>query len=307
MSTRSTKKKGTKKTAASKKTSKKSTTKKSATAAAKKRKIASTASAAAAKKKKAAAAVALLAATRATASARAKSEGGRPSYPDMISEAIMNLAERGGSSRQAIFKYIVENYGKGLPLDRAKAQISLYVKRGCLSMPPLFEQVKQSFKMARGQKVKVKARMSENKRSGAVKAISKVRESKPLGQWTIEALRARSMKHEKLVSSILAKCKVAEARKPAMERSIKAAITKGVNKGIFERDARDTMTFVGEEEEVSEVEEVEEEEEEEVSEVEEAPKKPRGRPRKSKPAESEEEEESNGDEAEGSEEDGSSD
>ena len=175
-------------------------------------------------------------------------------------------------------------------------------------MPPLFEQVKQSFKMARGQKVKVKARMSENKRSGAVKAISKVRESKPLGQWTIEALRARSMKHEKLVSSILAKCKVAEARKPAMERSIKAAITKGVNKGIFERDARDTMTFVGEEEEVSEVEEVvEEEEEEEVSEVEEAPKKPRGRPRKSKPAESEEEEESNGDEAEGSEEDGSSD
>ena len=118
MSTRSTKKKGTKKTAvqSSKKTSKKSTTKKSATAAAKKRKIASTASAAAAKKKKAAAAVALLAATRATASARAKSEGGRPSYPDMISEAIMNLAERGGSSRQAIFKYIVENYGKGLRL-----------------------------------------------------------------------------------------------------------------------------------------------------------------------------------------------
>ena len=58
---------------------------------------------------------------------RAKKSSSHPTYAVMITAAIKNLKERGGSSRQAILKYITSNY----KVDPAKAgtQVRLALKR----------------------------------------------------------------------------------------------------------------------------------------------------------------------------------
>lgn len=62
--------------------------------------------------------------------AKAKKASRYPAYNTMITEAITALAEKGGSSRQAISKYIVKQY-KVSPDDKgAIAQLKLGLKRG---------------------------------------------------------------------------------------------------------------------------------------------------------------------------------
>ncbi|AMD22723.1 HHL047Cp [Eremothecium sinecaudum] len=50
-----------------------------------------------------------------------------PKYKDLIVEAVLSLGERGGSSRQAIKKYIKDKYPVGTNFD---GQFNLAVKRG---------------------------------------------------------------------------------------------------------------------------------------------------------------------------------
>ncbi|AAS51321.1 ACR095Wp [Eremothecium gossypii ATCC 10895] len=50
-----------------------------------------------------------------------------PKYKDLIVEAVVSLAERGGSSRQAIKKFIRDKYAVGAKFD---GQFNLAVKRG---------------------------------------------------------------------------------------------------------------------------------------------------------------------------------
>eukprot|EP00794_Sanderia_malayensis_P008824 gene8824-9769_t len=59
-----------------------------------------------------------------------------PKYIDMIVAAITTLKDRTGSSRQAIVKYVKENYSVGMNAD---TQIKLALKRACSGTSPVLK------------------------------------------------------------------------------------------------------------------------------------------------------------------------
>ena len=72
-----------------------------------------------------------------------------PTYAIMISAAIKDLKERGGSSRSAILKYIVANYKIA---DAAKAQVSAKLAIRKMLAAEKIIQVKGSFKLPKEEK-----------------------------------------------------------------------------------------------------------------------------------------------------------
>ena len=76
--------------------------------------------------------------------ANKKPAGGRPTYAEMISAAIVALHVRGGSSRQAIYKYVCANY----QVDPNKA--ALFVRKALTKGVEggLFKRAKESGKGA---------------------------------------------------------------------------------------------------------------------------------------------------------------
>ncbi|GAB1597273.1 histone H1.0-B-like [Argonauta hians] len=65
--------------------------------------------------------------------AKPKKASRYPAYKVMIAEAITSLAEKGGSSRQAIMKYIVKRYKVSHEDKGAIAQVRLALRRGVTS------------------------------------------------------------------------------------------------------------------------------------------------------------------------------
>merc|ERR1711944_151316 len=59
--------------------------------------------------------------------AKPKKPANHPKYSDIIKAAITSLKERGGSSRQAILKYISANYKVG---DNAASHLKLALRAG---------------------------------------------------------------------------------------------------------------------------------------------------------------------------------
>ena len=53
-----------------------------------------------------------------------------PKYIDMIKAALGSLKERGGSSRQAILKYVMANYKVGTDVNSINAHLKLALKSG---------------------------------------------------------------------------------------------------------------------------------------------------------------------------------
>ena len=53
-----------------------------------------------------------------------------PKYIDMIKAALGSLKERGGSSRQAILKYVMANYKVGNDVNSINAHLKLALKSG---------------------------------------------------------------------------------------------------------------------------------------------------------------------------------
>ncbi len=92
-----------------------------------------------------------------------------PAYAVMIAEAVKALKERGGSSRQAILKYILANYKVA---DAAKAQVRAKLAiRKMLEAKTLLP-VKGSFKLPKEEKVvkPKKAKKPAAKKPAAKKA-----------------------------------------------------------------------------------------------------------------------------------------
>lgn len=59
-----------------------------------------------------------------------KKVASHPKYSEMISQAIVSLKERTGSSRAAILKYILDNFNVGGNPTAVNAHIKLALKRG---------------------------------------------------------------------------------------------------------------------------------------------------------------------------------
>ncbi|XP_061167864.1 histone H1-delta-like [Saccostrea echinata] len=62
--------------------------------------------------------------------AKPKVPAAHPKYIDMISTAVASLKERGGSSRQAILKYIMANYKVGNDVNSINAHLKMALKNG---------------------------------------------------------------------------------------------------------------------------------------------------------------------------------
>ena len=59
-----------------------------------------------------------------------KAPAAHPKYVDMIRAALESLKERGGSSRQAILKYIMANFKVGNDVNSINAHLKLALKSG---------------------------------------------------------------------------------------------------------------------------------------------------------------------------------
>lgn len=67
------------------------------------------------------------------AKAAGKKVGGvadHPKYSEMVQQALKNLKERGGSSRQAILKYIVKNFNVGADESVVNTHVKMALKAG---------------------------------------------------------------------------------------------------------------------------------------------------------------------------------
>ena len=99
-----------------------------------------------------------------------------PKFIEMISEAIKKLAERSGSSRQAIVKFIVANYQLDEKLVNTHTKLALKsgVKSGAFKQPKGVGAI-GSFKI--GEQVKVKkviVKKSEDKTENPTKKVTKI-------------------------------------------------------------------------------------------------------------------------------------
>ena len=59
-----------------------------------------------------------------------KKPAAHPVYSEMIAKAVSDLKERGGSSRQAILKYIVKNFKVGANETAVNSRLKLALKAG---------------------------------------------------------------------------------------------------------------------------------------------------------------------------------
>lgn len=152
-----------------------------------------------------------------------------PSYAIMISSAINSLKERGGSSRQAILKYIVANYKI---VDAARAQV--YVKlaiRKMLADAKLI-QVKGSFKLPKEQKVekpkKVKEPADKKVKKPADKKVKKPAAKKPATK--AKKPIAKTTKKSAPKKPAVKPAKKPVAKKPVAKKADKKPVAKKVSK-----------------------------------------------------------------------------
>jgi hypothetical protein len=163
----------------------------------------------------------------------------RPKYSVMVCEAILNLNNRGGSSKIAIGKYIAATYGNGIVKDSMKVSINTAIKRGMNSTPKLFEQHKQSFKIARGQTKNIKSQMAENKKTSKLSALKTSRKSRPLTSLITTSLTAHpASSTEQLIERLATQENVAETERLAFARSCKSILTRCFNNGLVTGDEK---------------------------------------------------------------------
>ena len=136
----------------------------------------------------------------------------RPTFAEMVAEAIVNLKERLGSSRQAIIAYIARSYN--VPEDRASLHVKAALKKG--EANGVLKRARESGKGAGRYKVVAAA-----KKKPVPKKVKKVATKKPamkIGQSSKAkkkvAAKVLKSKGKKKVAK-----KSAAAKKPVAKKS----------------------------------------------------------------------------------------
>ena len=167
------------------------------------------------------------------AAAKPKKPAAHPKYSEMIGAALASLKERGGSSRQAILKYIVAKYDVGKDERVVNQHLKMSLRAGAKN-----GNLKQSkgtgaagsFRL--GEK---KAAASKSKTAGAPKkvktpkkAVKKAASSKKVAVKKPAAKKLKSpAKPKKAVSKVTKpKAKVSAAKKPKAAKPKKAPAKK---------------------------------------------------------------------------------
>ena len=100
--------------------------------------------------------------------------GEHPKYLVMIADAIKNLKERGGSSRQAILKFVVANYKVGSEVNKINGRIKVALKSGVNT---------GSLRQAKGTGAAGSFRLGDRKKSSENERRSKITKvERPVGR-----------------------------------------------------------------------------------------------------------------------------
>ncbi|KAK6177930.1 hypothetical protein SNE40_012792 [Patella caerulea] len=159
-----------------------------------------------------------------------KKPSNHPKYSDMVREAISSLKERGGSSRQAILKYIRANFNVGKEEKPVNNHLKLALKAGVKN-----GKLKQSkgtgasgsFRLGDSNKAekKPKAKVAKKKPAAAkaakAKSPKKVKAKKPAAEK--KAKSPKKVKKPKAAKKSPAKAKKAAKPKAAKPKAKKAA------------------------------------------------------------------------------------
>lgn len=157
-----------------------------------------------------------------------------PKYSEMISAAVGALKERGGSSRQAILKYIMANYKVGTEVTKINARVKTALKAGVKA---------GSLKQAKGTGASGSFRLGEKKAAAKPKTAKKPKAAakKPAAAKTAKKTAVKkSPKKTAAKPKKTAKSpkKVAKPKKAAKSPAKKAAKPKKAAKSPAKKAAK---------------------------------------------------------------------
>ena len=152
-----------------------------------------------------------------------------PKYVDMISAAIASLKERGGSSRQAILKYVIANYNVGKEVNMVNSRVKTALKSGVKNGK--LKQAKGtgasgSFRLGEKPKTerkanKPKSKLAKVKKPDAVKAKKSTPKKKVAAKKAAKPKKSPAKKVVKAKKSpAKAKVKVAKKAKKSTPKKV---------------------------------------------------------------------------------------
>lgn len=153
-----------------------------------------------------------------SSSSTAKKVADHPKYSEMINAALTNLKERGGSSRQAVLKYIMKNFNVGTDESAVNAHLKLALKAGVKNA---------SLKQSKGTGASGSFRIGSDAKKAATKAAKPkkaiAKKAKPVKSPKKKATTAaKKPSIQKSTTATAAKAKAPKAaKKPAVVKSKK--------------------------------------------------------------------------------------
>ncbi|KAL8580543.1 hypothetical protein ACOMHN_057986 [Nucella lapillus] len=128
-----------------------------------------------------------------------------PKYNVMIAAAVTSLKERGGSSRQAILKYVMANYKVGTEVTKINARVKTALKAG----------VKVgTLKQAKGTGASGSFRLGEKKVEAKKPAAKKVKKPKAAAKKPKKPAAKKAAKPKKAAAAKKPKSPAKKAAKP---------------------------------------------------------------------------------------------
>merc|ERR1712226_1402866 len=159
------------------------------------------------------------AAPKKKAAAKPKAPAAHPKYSEMIKQAVSALKERGGSSRQAILKYIMKNFKVGNDDGKVNTHLKMALRAGVKN---------NSLKQAKGSGASGSFRLGEAaKKAAKPKKAKKPKAAKPKKPKTPKKKAAKKAKTPKKAAKKPKKAKTPKkAAKPAKKAAKKPAAKK---------------------------------------------------------------------------------
>ena len=147
-----------------------------------------------------------------------------PKYIDMIKAALGSLKERGGSSRQAILKYVMANYKVGNDVNSINAHLKMALKSGVK---------KGALKQAKGKGASGSFKLGDKpkaEKKPKAKKVAKPKAAKPKKAAAAKPKKAAGEKKVKKTPKKTAAPKKAKSPKKTAAKSPKKAAAKAPKK-----------------------------------------------------------------------------
>jgi hypothetical protein len=149
-----------------------------------------------------------------------------PKYSEMIHQALTSLNERGGSSRQALLKYIVKNFNVGADENVVNKHLKVALKAGVRNTS--LKQSKGSgaagsFRIGEATKTKMTATASTKKQKVAATSKTVMKRTKPSKSPTKKAAGKKTSMEKKSATGGVKKIKAEKKKAIGKSAPVKTA------------------------------------------------------------------------------------